>query len=293
MYVMPTTRQLEIFIAVASGGSFRHAAELLDISQPSVSKQIQAIEKEIGGSLFQRRRGARAELSPLGQTVLQDANRLLQQQKRFVENSRSSVSGEEVTIFIRHFLLETIKRRWEEFSDRGLPQSTKFVIIDDHTEMIQRVRATKSSLGLLRLVAPLHGSETPAALVGTQPCSLYATPEIADAVNTGILCRSELTVRLLPKGSEPSKWAVAILEAAGLDPENFVYGPQFVEALVADVLEGKGAGVFMDFHVRDLLNAGRLAKIDIPIGSVYLYLLIHPDIDQQIASRFLEIFRTV
>jgi len=290
---VPTQRQLEIFVAAAVGGSFRHAAEALSISQPSVSKQIRAIEKEIGGGLFQRRRGARAELSPLGHTVLQDANRLLQQQKRFAEKSRSSVSKDDVTVFLRHFLLETIKRRLDAFYERGLPQSAKFVIIDDFAEMIERVRATQSSLGMLRVVAPLHGLEIPAVLVGTQSCSLYATPELADAVNCGKLCRSELTARLLPKGSEPSNWAAEILEAAGLNPDNFVYGPQFVEVIVDNVVEGKGAGVFMDFHVRELLNAGRLAKIDIPIGSVYLYLLTNPEIDQQLVSKFLEIFRAV
>jgi DNA-binding transcriptional LysR family regulator len=49
-------RQLEAFHAVLQTGSATRAAELLRISQPSVSKLLQDLEKEIGVSLFERTR---------------------------------------------------------------------------------------------------------------------------------------------------------------------------------------------------------------------------------------------
>jgi DNA-binding transcriptional LysR family regulator len=54
-------RQLEVFHAVISTGSATRAAELLRISQPSVSKLLQDLEVQTGVSLFSR---VRKRLSP-------------------------------------------------------------------------------------------------------------------------------------------------------------------------------------------------------------------------------------
>ncbi|MFD4422159.1 LysR family transcriptional regulator [Agromyces sp. NPDC058484] len=65
-------RQLEYFIAVANAGSFRRAAEALYISQPSLSTQIGAMERELGAALFYRHaRGV--NLTPVGRVLLREA----------------------------------------------------------------------------------------------------------------------------------------------------------------------------------------------------------------------------
>jgi len=50
-------RQLECFRAVMVAGTMTRAAELLRVSQPSISNVIAALEHEIGFSLFKRRKG--------------------------------------------------------------------------------------------------------------------------------------------------------------------------------------------------------------------------------------------
>src|SRR5690349_3953302 len=49
-----TLRQLEYVLAVADTRSFTQAAERMHVSQPSLSQQIQVLEAEIGGALFDR-----------------------------------------------------------------------------------------------------------------------------------------------------------------------------------------------------------------------------------------------
>ncbi|UFP92874.1 LysR family transcriptional regulator [Gloeobacter morelensis MG652769] len=55
-------------------GSFRLAAEQCGVSQPGLSKQIMALEGELGGPLFDRT-GRRASLTPLGECFLPYARR--------------------------------------------------------------------------------------------------------------------------------------------------------------------------------------------------------------------------
>lgn len=61
-------RSLQCFVAVADEGSFTRAAARLYVAQPTVSAQIQALERELGETLFDR--------LPRG-VVLSDGGRLL------------------------------------------------------------------------------------------------------------------------------------------------------------------------------------------------------------------------
>ena len=50
----PTVRQLEYIVAVAEHGHFGRAAAAVGVSQPGLSSQIQAVEKRLGVTLFER-----------------------------------------------------------------------------------------------------------------------------------------------------------------------------------------------------------------------------------------------
>ncbi|WP_405139017.1 LysR family transcriptional regulator [Nocardia sp. NBC_01388] len=69
-------QQLSYFLAVATTRHFTHAAETLGVAQPSLSKQIRALETELGAPLFSRARG-NITLTPAGEALLPLANRIL------------------------------------------------------------------------------------------------------------------------------------------------------------------------------------------------------------------------
>lgn len=52
----PTLKQLEYFSEVCNVGNFRRAAEKLDISQPTLTAQISALESNLDVTLFERSR---------------------------------------------------------------------------------------------------------------------------------------------------------------------------------------------------------------------------------------------
>jgi DNA-binding transcriptional LysR family regulator len=69
-------RQLEYFVAVAEELSFSQAAATLDISQPVLSRQIAALETELGASLLTRT-SRKVALTRSGETFLADARDIL------------------------------------------------------------------------------------------------------------------------------------------------------------------------------------------------------------------------
>ncbi|MBM0205541.1 LysR family transcriptional regulator [Micromonospora sp. STR1s_5] len=68
--------QLRYFVAVAEVRHFTQAADLVGITQPSLSKQIHALEADLGAPLFERLRGNIA-LTAAGEVLLPLATRIL------------------------------------------------------------------------------------------------------------------------------------------------------------------------------------------------------------------------
>jgi DNA-binding transcriptional LysR family regulator len=74
-------RQLEYFVAVVDEGSFTAAAGRLHVSQPGLSAQLQALERQLRGPLLERLpRGVR--LTPAGRTALPHARASLAHAER-------------------------------------------------------------------------------------------------------------------------------------------------------------------------------------------------------------------
>ncbi|MBO9625188.1 MAG: LysR family transcriptional regulator [Microbacterium sp.] len=68
--------QLRGFVEVARLGHFTRASESLHLAQPSLSRQISTLERELGAELFHRARGHIA-LTAAGDTLLPRARRML------------------------------------------------------------------------------------------------------------------------------------------------------------------------------------------------------------------------
>lgn len=85
-------RRLRAFVAVVDAGGFARAAARVNLSQPALSRQIHALETELGVRLFDRI-GRRVQLTSEGEDLLERSRRLLTDAESLGERARALKGG--------------------------------------------------------------------------------------------------------------------------------------------------------------------------------------------------------
>ena len=93
-------RQLRYFVAVAETSNISRAAQKLFLTQPALSRQIKALEDEIGQCLVERSAHS-IRLTPAGDALLREARELLQRVDAMLERVK-----------------DVVKRHLERFGER-------------------------------------------------------------------------------------------------------------------------------------------------------------------------------
>jgi DNA-binding transcriptional LysR family regulator len=149
-----TLDQLQSFQTVAAAKSFRRAAELLHLTQPAVSKQIQALEMELDQRLFER--GRSAELTLAGTALLKHVDRLshiLTVAKEEIADLRE-LRGGHLSIGAAHSIATyELPRLIEAYRDR-YPKINLSIESGWSVEISRRVVSYELDLGLLAIVTP-------------------------------------------------------------------------------------------------------------------------------------------
>lgn len=116
-YKQNRLKQLRAFCQAAQTGSISQAAERIFLSQPTVSLQIQALERELETTLFERR-GPKIELTPEGEILFKLAQPLVEgmdklhetfvAQQGLLESGELNIAAGESTIL--YILPEPLKQ---------------------------------------------------------------------------------------------------------------------------------------------------------------------------------------
>ena len=88
-------KQIQYALALSETPNFSQVAEILGISQPALSKQIQYLEKDLGVKLFDRNH-IPLTLTPAGEYFIQNARELVykeDQMRKVLEQFRSGENG--------------------------------------------------------------------------------------------------------------------------------------------------------------------------------------------------------
>lgn len=273
---MPTARQLETFLAIAREGSIRGAAESMGVSQPTVSKQLLALEGKLGLPLFVRQRGSTAKLTDDGRRLLRQAEETFAGQMRLSRRAGTGRLPPVVTVLCRHHLFSEIEPWIEDLRLANGATRLRFEIIDNIADYNERIMADRDTVAIVRSISATSAGASNFDVIAINPCSLFASCEAVGDDGSGRLPQG-LPI-LMPEWGELSNLLKAHLKVNGVADYNFVSSSPFVASVLRQVMDGKGAAVFMDSHVEDYVTAGKLVRLGREVAPLYLQFVSHPAI---------------
>ena len=169
-------KSLETFVWVIQLGSFRLAAEKLNMTQPAVSQRIAGLEKELGRRLIERDRRAIGP-TPAGREALLYAEKLLRLRSEFVA---ALADKRHVTGFVRVGSSESIAHTWlPTFMKRVndlYPALSVELEVDSSPNLRDRLIA--QSIELAFLIGPLAAPSIRNRPLCTYPISFLASPAL-------------------------------------------------------------------------------------------------------------------
>lgn len=148
-------RQMRYFLAVAEEGNLNRAAERLHMAQPPLTRQIQALEADLGTPLFVRTpRGM--DLTDAGAALLDEVPNLLALAQRARERTLRAGQGLAGRLDVGIFgsgVLDVIPRMLARFHAER-PEVRIVLHNQTKAEQIQALRERRIAVGFNRLVPP-------------------------------------------------------------------------------------------------------------------------------------------
>lgn len=239
-------RQLEYLLAIWDAGSFSAAAARLYVTQPSLSQQIAALEKELGAPLLERGRHGVA-LTPAGRVFIPQAQAIVRAAAEAQDSVRQVVearAGDVHVLTVRsvasgvlpssaarwHALMPSVVLRMHDFSHR---QELEHAVRGGQGDLAIGPRPARwegpvSSLGFEEMVvtAPApHGADPaqPAELAAAD-WVLYEPEQGMSEVIERIAAHFEFTPRTVARTGQVAAALQFAIEGIGIavTPENAV-----------------------------------------------------------------------
>ena len=259
-----TLRRMEVLVAVVEEGSFAAAADRFGIAQPSVSAHIMAIEREIGGQIFIRRRGRKPLLTEIGRSVLQHARELLEE----ANDMRAEVvkirgeTGQQVVLSCQRSLANFVLRK--EITDFALarPDIQLVLRIGKQEDVFSEVRDGVADVGCFLGNEDLRGVR--AETIGREKLVLIAGPNHPLARRKRI--KPQDVARYDFVGPPPSslfgRGVSKLLAGAGINHVKVAAQATEYQFLREFVVAGVGIACSLERSVAADIERGQLAKLD-------------------------------
>jgi DNA-binding transcriptional LysR family regulator len=268
--------QLEAFAQVATHSSFSRAAETLQLTQPSITARIQALERELGEELFERS-GRGVRLTDAGRALLPYVERImqtLQEARDAVEEVRNVQLGSlrlGSALTISTYVLPHILHEFcQEY-----PGVDVVIRTGRSEQVLNMLLADEVQVGLVRSLnnpevesIPLYDDEIVLVAYPDHPFSASGETTVAAAAKEPIV--------LFDRGSSYYGLINNFFRQAGVIA-NVAMELDSLEATKRMVEEGLGVALVPLVTVERELEAGILRKIDLtdaepirrPISLIY------------------------
>ncbi|HTU03319.1 MAG TPA: LysR family transcriptional regulator [Candidatus Sulfotelmatobacter sp.] len=257
--------QLKTFVAVATFGGFRRAADVLFVSQPAVSARIKALEQSLGVTLFERSREGLV-LSAAGRALRGRAEQLLQalaeaqQAVHEAAGMRGGVLRIAAALSICTYLLPNVLKQFR--AENGKVMIT---VRSGHSkEVLEMVLRGEAEIGVARSLShPLVETVS----LGDDPLLLVAEP--GHAPTTGRRAHlaevADWPLIFFDRGSSDWTLTHGLFRRAGLVP-NVVLEVETIEAAKRMVERGLGVAFLPRLAVMREIGRKDLLTIEVIDG---------------------------
>lgn len=251
---LPSMQALRAFEAAARYLSFQQAAASLNLTPGAISRQIQALETQLGQALFLRRH-KRVELTRAGRAYLEEVRTPLAQLAAATERIRGGGGGSELSIWTNPtFALRWFIPRWNglyaRHPDIDIRLTTSLAPVDFSRDDIDlAIQVTDA-----RDLAP--------GLCADKLVDVALTPVCAPALAAKLRSPDDLVEQtLLHSEPRPQDW-VRWLQFAGVEGIDASRGLRFESTNLAlqAAIEGLGVAIGIVALVGDDLASGRLVQ---------------------------------
>ncbi|WP_216895852.1 LysR family transcriptional regulator [Nocardia alni] len=264
-------RKLRYFVAVAEHLHFGRAARELFIAQPVLSRQIRALEDELGVRLFARDRRS-TELTPAGEQLLADARPLLSSaealRRRVIRAAAGSdtftvgfMPGVSVTAPVR-----ALAARYPDLAIDLVPTTwdDQVTVLHDGRADVSAVRLPVDLRGLR--VLPLHFEPRGVVVAADHPLAGKDTVRIADLAEERLAGKRAVRIadladdHLLQDPDTVPQWRDIATEMRGDPPAPPVF--HSVEEKLAHVAAGRGI-MFLPLSVMNFYTRPDIACLEV------------------------------
>lgn len=254
---------LETFCRVVDEGSFTKAADSLGFSQPTVTKQVHALEEMMGATLIQR--GPRhLRLTPAGEIVYSHARRIL----RTVHDCKAAIQalhqpgrGDLSIGTVGTIALFTLPPVLEAYRQEH-PHVTLHVRTGTNQHVLTLVLHHEVDVGLTTV--PLSHPQISTVPLFNDRVLLVASPKSSWASEKSVTPAevSQLPMISYQRPSQFQSFVQANFESAGITPR-VVMEFDSHEAVKTMVQLGLGVAMVPESAARDDLASGRLIELHI------------------------------
>lgn len=253
---------VESFLEVARQGNMRRAAETIYISQPTLTARIQALEAELGATLFRRSRSGMT-LTAAGRAFVPYAERALESLRggtALVRDVERGVAGElaigAAAAVSAYVLPELLARFTAEHPD------VRLLVRTGHSEeIVDAVVRGEVALGLVRELRDSRVSSRP---LYEDELVLVARPDHSFAERGRIDVRRLGEARLILFDRTSSYYGLTntLLRQAGVSPQGIMELDN-IEAAKRMVERGLGVALLPGTAVADALATGFLVRVEL------------------------------
>ena len=253
-------RQVECFQAIMTVGTVTAAADMLNTSQPAVSRSIQQLEAAIGLKLFERAKG---RLLPTAQALalydeVKKSFHGLESIRRVAANLRSFQSGNVSIVcapaFSQGFIADVASRFVEKYRSVSLTIETEM-----SPTIAEWVSAQRFDLGLAAYVIEPAATEVELFADPAEVCVFPAYHPLADR---HVIYPQDLkgTRFIFLGGNDPYRYRLdKVFERAGVKRDLMIETRNSSTAC-AMVLKGGGVAIVNPFTAIDYLESGLVLR---------------------------------